>query len=42
MTARDILRNAGHDVTWKTYPVGRTVSDDELHDLSLWLKKVLA
>ncbi|PWD65034.1 alpha/beta hydrolase [Pectobacterium versatile] len=42
LTARDILRNAGHEVTWKTYPVGHTIIDDELHDLSLWLKKVLA
>ncbi|OAT16676.1 putative carboxylesterase [Buttiauxella gaviniae ATCC 51604] len=42
MTARDILQNVGHDVTWKTYPVGHTISDDELHDLSLWLKNVLA
>ena len=42
MAARDLLQNEGHEVTWRTYPIGHTISNEELHDLSLWLKNVLA
>ncbi|WP_421589512.1 alpha/beta hydrolase [Rahnella aceris] len=42
MTAGDTLQNAGYEATRKTYPVGHTVSNDGLHDLSLRLKNVLA
>jgi phospholipase/carboxylesterase len=38
---RDALRTLGYPVEWHSYPMGHTVSMEEIADLNAWLLKVL-
>jgi phospholipase/carboxylesterase len=40
--ARDLLIGLGHDVQWQSYPMAHEVCGPEIHDLNVWLHKVLA
>lgn len=40
--ARTWLENRGNKVTWRTYPIGHSISEDEIQDLSLWLRDCLS
>lgn len=40
--SRDLLRQQGYAVEWHEYPIGHTVSLDEIADLNRWLLQVLA
>ena len=40
--ARDRLRAAGYDVTWKTYPIQHEVSLDEILEVGRWISERLA
>jgi len=40
--SRDLLRQQGHAVEWHEYPIGHTVSVEEIADLNRWLLQVLA
>jgi len=40
--SRDLLRQQGHAVEWHEYPIGHTVSAEEIADLNRWLLQVLA
>jgi len=40
--SRDLLSHQGHAVDWHEYPIGHTVSLDEIGDLNGWLLEVLA
>jgi phospholipase/carboxylesterase len=40
--SRDLLQQLGHDVEWHEYPMGHSVSMEEIRDLNDWLVKVLA
>lgn len=39
--SRDILRDAGHDVAWHSYPMQHQVCIEEIHDIAAWLRRVL-
>jgi phospholipase/carboxylesterase len=39
---RDALQALGYAVEWHSYPMGHTVSLEEIRDLNAWLLKVLA
>ena len=39
---RDALQAAGYPVEWHSYPMGHSVSMEEIADLNAWLVKVLA
>lgn len=38
----ELLRTLGYEVEWHEYPMGHTVCEEELDDISTWLKHVLA
>lgn len=38
----ELLRTLGYEVEWHEYPVEHTVCEEELDDISTWLKHVLA
>ncbi|HEY0887301.1 MAG TPA: alpha/beta hydrolase [Ramlibacter sp.] len=40
--SRDLLSQQGYDVEWHEYPMGHSVSLDEIADLNRWLLEVLA
>ena len=40
--SRDALQALGYAVEWHGYPMGHTVSGEEIRDLNAWLLKVLA
>ena len=40
--AKEILAEAGADVTYREYPMGHQVSEETLSDLKQWMKKILA
>ncbi|MEJ7932365.1 dienelactone hydrolase family protein [Ramlibacter sp. AN1015] len=40
--SRDLLLSLGHEVQWHEYPIGHTVSPQELAALQDWLLRVLA
>lgn len=40
--SRDVLQQQGYAVEWHEYPMGHTVSLDEIADLNRWLLAVLA
>ena len=40
--SRDLLRQAGYDVTWKEYPMQHQVCAEEIEDIAAWLRQVLA
>ena len=39
---RDLLRALGHAVEWHEYPIGHTVSVEELEALRRWVLGVMA
>ncbi len=39
--ALELLKKAGYPVTWKTYPMGHSVCDQEVRDLGDWLKAAI-
>ena len=39
--ARDRLRELGHFVTWKTYPMQHEVHPEEISDVGAWLRERL-
>jgi phospholipase/carboxylesterase len=39
--SRELLRSLGHEVEWHEYPIGHTVSVEELEALRGWMLKVL-
>ena len=39
--SRDLLRESGYRVEWHEYPMAHQVCDEELRDLSAWLRRVL-
>ncbi len=39
--ARDLLREQGYRVEWREYPMPHAVCDDEVRDVSTWLRGVL-
>lgn len=41
-TSRDVLQRLGYDVEWREYPMGHSVSMEELADLNQWLLRALA
>ena len=41
-TTRDLLRQLGHEVEWHEYPIGHTVSVEELEALRAWILKTVA
>lgn len=41
-TTRDLLRQLGHEVEWHEYPMGHTVSVEELEALRTWILKTMA
>jgi phospholipase/carboxylesterase len=40
--ARDRLRELGHEVEWKTYPMGHEVHPEEIRDIGAWLRERLS
>ena len=40
--SRLALEELGHSVEWHTYPVDHGLCGDEIVDISLWIRKVLA
>lgn len=40
--AHDLLRKTNTDLTYKEYPIAHTISEQSLHDLSVWLKNKLS
>lgn len=40
--AFESLKNANYPVTWHTYAMPHTVSEEEIYDISQWLQKILA
>jgi phospholipase/carboxylesterase len=38
---RELLLQTGADLTYKEYPIGHTISEESLSDLSQWLEKKL-
>ena len=38
----ELLRTLGYEVEWHEYPMEHTVCEEELNDISTWLKHVLA
>jgi phospholipase/carboxylesterase len=40
--SRDALRALGYDVEWHEYPMPHSVCPEEVSDLAVWLRKVLA
>ncbi|MGE4241125.1 alpha/beta hydrolase [Ramlibacter sp.] len=40
--SRDQLQSLGYEVQWHEYPMGHSVSPQEVHDLNEWLLRVLA
>ena len=41
-SSRDLLQALGYEVEWHEYPIGHTVSMEELGDLNQWLVSVLS
>lgn len=39
--SRDFLRERGHEVTWRDYPVPHAVCPEEIRDIGRWLADVL-
>ena len=39
--SRDLLKQAGYDVEWHTYPMPHSVSPEEIHDIAQFLRRVL-
>ena len=39
--SRDLLRESGYRVEWHEYPMAHQICDEELRDLSAWLRRVL-
>jgi phospholipase/carboxylesterase len=39
--SRDVLKGAGYDVEWKSYPMQHEVCREEIEDIAGWLGKVL-
>lgn len=40
--SREFLREEGYEVEWREYPMGHSVCDEEKHDISSWLTRVLS
>jgi phospholipase/carboxylesterase len=40
--ARDLLKNANVNLTYREYPIAHTISEQSLHDLSDWLEERLS
>lgn len=40
--SRDMLLSLGYDVEWHAYPMPHSVCEEEIADMSVWLKRVLA
>lgn len=41
-TTRDLLKQLGHEVEWHEYPMGHTVSVEELEALRAWILRTVA
>ena len=41
-TSRDFLQKAGYDPVYREYPMGHQICEEELEDLSLWVRETLA
>jgi phospholipase/carboxylesterase len=39
--SRQLLHERGHDVLWKTYPMGHSLCLEEVQDISAFLRRVL-
>jgi phospholipase/carboxylesterase len=39
--SRELLKQAGYDVEWHTYPMPHSVSPEEIHDIGRFLQRVL-
>ena len=39
--SRDLLKQAGYDVEWHSYPMPHSVSPEEIHDIAQFLRRVL-
>jgi phospholipase/carboxylesterase len=39
--SRRLLHERGHDVLWKTYPMGHSLCLEEVQDISAFLRRVL-
>ena len=39
--ARTWLEEAGHEVTWHSYPIGHAVNEQEIADLGAWIDQLL-
>lgn len=42
IASRDLLQQLGHSVEWHEYPIPHSVSPEEIADIDVFLKKVLA
>lgn len=42
VASRDALRAMGYAIEWHEYPMEHSVCQEEIHDLNLWLLRVLA
>ncbi|MDO4682865.1 MAG: alpha/beta hydrolase [Lautropia sp.] len=42
IASRDLLKQLGHSVEWHEYPIPHSVSPDEIADIDVFLKQVLA
>ena len=40
-TSRDLLKELGYDIEWHEYPMPHSVCEEEIEDISSWLKQVL-
>ncbi|MDB5920058.1 MAG: molybdopterin adenylyltransferase, partial [Massilia sp.] len=40
--SRDLLKSMGYQVEWHDYPMQHSLCEQEVVDVSAWLKKVLA
>ena len=40
--SRDVLKSSGAQITYREYPMGHQVSEDEMTDVRRWLNKILA
>jgi phospholipase/carboxylesterase len=40
--AQDLLKNTDADLTYREYPIAHTMSEQSLHDISVWLAKKLS
>lgn len=39
-TAKNILQQAGYQITWRSYPMPHTVATEEIQDISTWIQSV--